>query len=410
MSVLILDGKNFAAGLFWLDRGGAAAVARNARAFSRPWYLHWGGQTGYAADEEAPGGCPSLAASLQVHIGAQSWMALVEAADGRLALVKARDGAFLADGDEVFPDRVSGLAAFERSRDVGWTLYATPGLVEGEVAEIDPSVLPIDPAMKLSAAPLARLSQRKAAALLALAAAVAGAAVLWSERESLWLLVVGPPPVPEAELEPVEPPVRAALDTGTLMAACRRALMDDPPYLPAWQTERVSCEGRFADLALVAVRPELEDRAVLVVRWHLETGRSEPVHRRIAEAHLSTWYAASVTGVRAWAVTPLEPVLVLADDAPPSLLEFRLAVDRRLGARGTRIEYPAQGADGIEVRIATRRPPGHLAAALAGVPGFELVRLARGAGGEWSLEGRRLAPVSIPRARFEELTGRLDHG
>ena len=418
MSVLgTVGGRRFAAGLYWLERGNAASVARSARAFGRPWHVHWGGQTGYAADEEEPGSCPSLAASLQAHIAAPFWMALVEATDGRLALVKARDGAMLADGDEVFPDRASALEAFERSRDVGWALHATPGLVEGEVPgrspEIDPSALADDPAMRLAAAPLARLSLPKVGRFLALAALVAGAAVMWSYRENVWRLVAGPEPVAETEV-PVEPPVTAALDAGVLISGCRQALIDHPPWLPAWRTERVSCEGRFADVALTAARPELEDRAVLVVRWRLETGRPEPLHRRIAEAHLSDWYAASVTGSRAWAVAPLEPVLRLSTAAPPSLLEFRREVDRQFGARGTRIEYPGQSADGIEVRIATRRPPAALAEAVAAVPGLELVRLARDVTGEWRMEGRRVSPVSIPKSRFEELakpaTGSPDHG
>ena len=258
MSVLTVGGRRFAAGLYWLERGNVASVARNARAFVRPWHVHWGEQTGYAADEEEPGSCPSLAASLQAHIAAPFWMALVEATDGRLALVKARDGAILADGDEVFPDRASALEAFERSRDVGWALHATPGLVEGEVpgrspvSEIDPSALADDPAMRLVAAPLARLSLPKVGRFLALAVAVAGAAVMWSYRENVWRLVTGPEPVAETEV-PVEPPVTVALDSDTLIAGCRQALIDHPPYLPAWRMERVSCEGRFADMALVGV-------------------------------------------------------------------------------------------------------------------------------------------------------------
>ena len=181
MSVLAVGGRRFAAGLYWLDRGGAASVARNARAFGRPWHVHWGEQTGYATDEEDPGGCASLAASLQAHIAAPFWMALVEADDGRLALVKARDGAFLADGDEVFADRASALEAFQRAREVGWALHATPGLVAGgdsgrsPVVEIDSAVLADDAAMRLAAAPLARLGLPKVGRFALLAAAVARA-------------------------------------------------------------------------------------------------------------------------------------------------------------------------------------------------------------------------------------------
>ena len=409
MSVLSAGERRFAAGLYWMERGGAATVARNARAFGRPWYVHWSGQTGYAADEESPKDCPSLAASLQAHIALPSWMALVEADDGRLALVKARDGSILADGDEVFPDRASALEAFERARgvpgssSVGWSLHATPGLVEGEVTEIDPASLTDDPAMRLVAAPLSMLGLPKAGRFLALAVMVAGAGFVWTQRETLWTLIAGPDRVDETEQESVEPPVTAALDAGTLIAGCRQALMVHPPYMPAWRTERVSCEGRFADFPLIAVRPELEDRAVLTVRWRLESGRPEPLHRRIAETHLSRWYTASVTGDRAWAAMPLPPVLRLSDDSSPSLLEFRKAVDRRFGMAGTRIEYPVQDADGIEVRIATGRVPFGLANAVAAVPGLELVRLTRDGAGRWLLEGRRVSPVSMPRERFEQL-------
>ena len=403
MSVLTVGGRRFAAGLYWLERGGAASVARNARSFRRPWHVHWGGQTGYAADEESPKDCPSLAASLQRHIALPSWMALVEADDGRLALVKARDGAFLADGDEVFSERAPALDAFERGRDAGWALHATPGLVDGDVTEIDPASLLDDPAMRLAAAPLSIPGLPKVGRFMALAVVVAGVAFAWMERETLWRLVSGPERVVEAEQEPVEPPVTAALDAGALIAGCRQALMAYPPYMPAWRTERVSCEGRFADLALVGVRPELEDRAVLTVRWRLGSGRPEPLHRRIAETHLSGWYAASVGGDRAWAALPLPPVLRLSDDIPPSLLKFREAVDRRFGLAGTRIEYPSRDADGIEVRIATGRVPFAFADAVAAVPGLELVRLVRDGAGQWLLEGRRVSPASMPRERFEQL-------
>jgi len=409
VSVLGIGGRRFAAGLYWLERGSAASVARNARAFRRPWHVHWGGQTGYAADEEEPQGCASLAASLQAHIGEPSWMALVEADDGRLALVKAREGAILADGDEAFAGRAPALEAFARARGVqgsssaGWALYATPGLVDGEVGGIDPAALADDPAMRLVAAPLSRVSLPGVGRFLALAVLVAGAAFVWIEHEALWILIAGPEEVAEAEQVPVDPPVSAVLDTGALIAGCRQALEDRPPWMPGWRTERISCEGRFGDPALSAARPELEGRAALVVRWRLDGGRPAPLHRRIAEAHLSGWYAAQVAGTAAWAVVPLEPVLRLSRATPPSLLEFRDAVDRRFGARGTRIGYPGQ-ADGIEVRIATRRPLASLTDAVAAVPGLELVRLTRDSAGEWLLEGRRVSPVSMPRERFEQLT------
>ena len=40
----------------------------------------------------------------------------------------------------------------------------------------------------------------------------------------------------------------------------------------------------------------------MLVRWRLAAGHAEPLHRQLAEQHLSRWYAASVVDARAWAV------------------------------------------------------------------------------------------------------------
>ncbi len=421
MSVLSLDGRRFAAGLFWLERGGAATVAAAARRFRRPYYVHWGRQTGYASaadasgGDESPEGFPSLAASLLAHFNSGFWMALVEADDGRLALVKARDGQVLADGEEVFEDRAAALAAFERARSVGWELHATPGLVEDVaggtgVHGIDLSALPVEPEMRLAPAPLARLTSRKAAGVLCLALAVAGAGALWLHRDRAWRLLAGPEPVAEKIAAAAEPTVNVAVDSAALVAACRQALTKHPPWLPAWRTERVSCEARFSDTALLTVRPELGGRPVLLARWRLTPGRSEPLHRRIAEEHLSGWYAASVDGGRAWAVVPLAPVVQISNAAPLPFLAFRRALDRRLGGPDARIGYARgeRGRDGVEVRIETARPLAWLAALVAEVPGLEILRVSRETGGPWRLEGRRVSPAAIPRSAFEDLTREID--
>ena len=411
MSVLTLGGRRFAAGLFWLERGGAVAVARNARRFGRPWRVHREGQTGYAPDEG--GGCPSLAASLQAHLRSGFWMALVEGDDGRCALVKVRDGQVLADGDEVFEDRAAALEAFERARPLGWALYATPGLVEADLAgEIEVSALPDGPGLRLAPVPLARLAGGKAFGVLCLSIAVAGAGALWPHRDAVRDLLAGPPPVVETVRATVEPVVTASIDGPALIEACRRAMTRHPPWLPAWRTERVVCEARFSDEALLAVRPELRDRPVLTARWRLPPERSEALHRRVAEEHLAGWYAASVSGGRAWAVAPLDPVVRPSDAAPPPFLAFRRAVDRRLGGPDARIEYASVGGerreDGIEVRVGTGLPLARMAVLVGGVPGFEIVRLASDAAGAWRLEARRAAPVSMPRSLYERLTEEIE--
>lgn len=413
MSVLTLDGRRFAAGLFWLEGGGTVASARAARRFGRPWHVRRDGQTGYAPDEGAPGGCPSLAAALQTHLRSPFWMALVEADDGRCALVKVRDSQVLADGDEVFEDRAAALEAFERARPLGWDLYATPGLVEeGLAGGIDAAALPDGPDLRLAPVPLARLAGGKMAWVLCLSIVVAGAGALWLYRDAVRNLLAGPPPAVETVRAAVEPTVTAAIDGPALIEACRRAMTRHPPWLPAWRTERVVCEGRFSDEALLTVRPELRDRPVLAARWLLPPERSEALHRRVAEEHLAGWYAASVSGGRAWAASPLDPVVRLSDAAPPPFLAFRRAVDRRLGGPDARIEYASVGGErrdgGVEVRVATGLPLARMAALVGGVPGLEIVRLASDAAGAWRLEGRRAAPVSMPRSRYERLTGEID--
>ena len=142
MSTLVINGRPFAVGLYWLERAGPAATARAARRFARPWYVHRAGQTGYAsgAENDAPEGLPALASALAVSIESEFWMALVagDAATenstdtgnaGHCALIKVRDGAVLADGDEVFTTWDAAVEAFNRARALGWDLYATPGLL-----------------------------------------------------------------------------------------------------------------------------------------------------------------------------------------------------------------------------------------------------------------------------------------
>ena len=134
MSTIIINGQPYAAGLYWLDRAGPAATARAARRFARPWCVHHAGQTGYAAGSEdaTPEGVPTLAPALLEAIESHFWMVLVagDAAEddspgsdaGRFALIKVRDSAVLADGDEVFINPDSAIEAFERARALGWEL------------------------------------------------------------------------------------------------------------------------------------------------------------------------------------------------------------------------------------------------------------------------------------------------
>ena len=421
MSTIVVAGRPYAAGLYWLDRAGPVATARAARRFVRPWCVHLAGQTGYAGgvEDDAPVGLPALAPALLEFIESDYWMALVagEAApggnpaseNGRFALIKVRDGAVLADGDEVFTDRDAAIEAFGRARAVGWALYATPGLLTGggdsEVTDLDVSALPAGPGIAIRDVPYSSLRRGRLARTLLLAAALVIAVAAWIQRDALVSWIAGPEPVAAIAPPPAEPELAVAVDSAALVEACRRALIDYPPWLPAWRIETLSCAARFNDPELNALRPELAGRPVMLVRWRLAAGHAEPLHRQLAEQHLSRWYAASVVDARAWAVAPLAPVLRIAERAPPAFLALRRAVDR--GLPDARIDYARDPQGGWSVRVGHPGPLSHIAKQIRGLAdtaGLEITALDRAADGSWRLHGRPMAPEAMTRGAFQDFT------
>ena len=427
MSTILINGQPFAAGLYWLERSGPAATARAARRFARPWCVHRAGQTGYAggAEGNAPEGLPALAPALVDSIESEFWMALVagDAASGNstdtgdagyCALIKVRDGAVLADGDEVFTGRDAAVEAFNRARALGWDLYATPGLLAGgadrEVTELDVSSLAAAPENVLRRAPFTRIGRAHLALALLLPAIFAGGSAAWLQRDTLLDWISGGPEPVTAIAPPAEPELAVAVDSTALIEACRRALIDYPPWLLAWRIQSLSCVARFADPELAALRPELAGGPVMLARWRLVPGHAEPLHRQVAEQHLSRWYAASVVDAHAWAVVPLAPVLRVVETAPPLFLALRRGVDRELGLRGARVDYARGPQGGWTVRIVHPGPLPDLADLFreaAGLAGLEITGLDRGADGGWRLNGRPVAPEAMARAEFRELARTL---
>lgn len=469
MSVIVVGGRAYAAGLYWLARGGRRATARMARRLGRPWYVHDGERTGFAADgggrpESAgskgggpesrhpagpgpeglhpagpdpegsgpaalhpeglgpaglrPSGVPALALALKAHIDCEFWMALVggSGADGggRYALVKARGGAVLADGDEAFEDRAAALAAFERARDLGWALFATPGLAAelngagSEVAALDVAVLDAaaagaGSAIVLTPAATARADRRLVAGVVGVAV-LAAVAAAWFEREALFAWLAGPAPVPAVLVPGPEPTVAVAVDGAALIAACRQALIDHPPWLPAWRIEGIACAARFNDPALTALRPELAGGPVLLVRWRLAAEHNEALQRRLAEAHLARRHAASVSDGRAWAAVPLTPVLRVVDAETPPFLELRRAVDRAFGAAGAGVGYVRDAEGAWSVRIDDPGPLDRLGPRVGGIAGLEIVALTRGGDTRaWRLEARPAAPRTVAASELAAL-------
>ena len=293
MSTILINGRPFAAGLYWLERSGPAATARAARRFARPWCVHRAGQTGYAGgtEDDDPEGLPALALALNEAIESEFWMVLVagDAATGNstdtgdaghYALIKVRDGAVLADGDEVFTSRDAAVEAFNRARTLGWDLYATPGLLAGgadrEVTELDVSSLAAAPENVLRRAPFTRLGRAHLALALLLPAIFAGGSAAWLQRDTLLDWIGGGPEPVTAIAPPTDPDLAVAVDSVALIEACRRALIDYPPWLPAWRIESLTCAARFTDPELAALRPELAGRAVMLARWRLAPATPSP--------------------------------------------------------------------------------------------------------------------------------------
>ena len=420
MSVIRIGGRAYAAGLYWLERGGAGATARTARRLGRPWCVHHGERTGFAADDtgESPEGLAALALALLGCIEGAFWMALVEGDEDpsggrRYALVKARGGTVLADGDEVFDDRTAALAAFERARPLGWSLFATRGLHD-ELGGAGKEVTALVPAWLNEAAAeaggsivLARAISRRRwlrpAAAAAGVAAVAAIVVLWFERDALIAWLAGPETAAVAPTVRPDPVVAVAVDGAALIAACREALIAHPPFLPAWRIERIECAARFADPELSGLVPELAGRPALLVRWRLEDGHAEAVQRRVAEKHLARWHAAAVAGARAWAAAPLGPVLQVVEAGAPGFVELRREVDRAFGTGGARVGYARGAGGGWAVRIDEYGPLSRLGPLAGGIEGLELVALVRGEDGPWRLEGRPAAPERVAASRLKAL-------
>ena len=415
-------GRGYVAGLFWQERRRAVELLweglRGAtRPGGTPWYVHWRGQTGFVdgplTGAEAPGGLPCLGAALLEHIGSQGWMALVEGEGDRFAVLKAVDGAMLADGETVYGDRGEAIAAFESAREVGWPVYATRGLV-GEAVDLDVESLDPSPAMVMRAAPLADWTRRRSIGLGALAATVASALGLYGNREALWRWYEGPEEVAEVEEAPAEEVyVTAAVDGVRLVEGCRGALEGRSMAVPGWVRVEVRCEARLSDPGVKAQRPGLVDRPVVLVRWRLEEPEAAAAWRRVAEAHLGgRWNAMSVNAVDAWAVEPLPPVLVLVAEGAASrgFLGFREAVDRVWGARAEALEYgPAGLYESRSVSIRTGMPVGWIGELVGRVDDLELMALSQPGDGGWVVEGRQTVPVRLLESQFEALTGEATH-
>ena len=411
--VLEFGGRRFVAGLYWVQPG--AEVDRSARR-ARAWSVDWGEQTGWVPKEaglRGVEGVPSLAASLAAYLpgsggdGPESgWVALLKADNGRFALVRVRDGVIGAGGDEVFDEAATAIHAMSAARADGAEVYGTADAVtDGVFLDVDVSALPEgegEAGLKRGSGGTSGL--RVAGLCLALVLLGVGAVAALAP-DMLFGLFGGRDKAVLDVTSRQEAEVSARIDSGALVQACGAAQAEWLPYMPAWQRSSIACHGWFGEPELVGLRPELEGRAVMLVRWDLPGHYVAALHRRIAEEHLAAWYLASVVETSAWAVVPLGPVLGHADAQPAlSYLAFRREVDRHLGMQGASIDYDEEP-NGVEVTVGLGHGLGRIAQLVADIPGFEVVSLSQSGRGQWVLKARPVTGFLLKEGLFRQLAG-----
>ena len=402
MSVIEIAGIAWAAGLDWLPRGNPAQTAYEARRGKSDWYAHHGEQTGFVrGSERYSAGMPVLAAALHEAIPEDRWMALLIGDFGGCAVIQVNDGVILSDGDRVFASLEEGRSALDGLDKTGWAFYASSGVLEG-ARGIDVAELPREAGLRR--VPLAGVTRRtlvRAGAGMCVAGALVAA---WAMRSEIVAWVYPPPEALAIPEKGKEPRIAAVIDSGALIHGCREAMRRYTPGIPGWTVARLECTAKFAESALIAIRPALKDRPAMIVKWKLAGGDEESLHRRVVERHLSEWktarrgagFEAQVDGSQAWMVVELPPVAVEAAGSVPSRLAVRGMVDRRFGLRASRIEHSEKGGT---IRIVMEEPLSGFRSLFEGLNGFELTRLAR-AGGGWVLEGRREKAVRIRKSTF----------
>ena len=401
MTVLSLAGLEWAVDLAWTADTSAGPIARASAQMGLPMCVRTPRATGFGPPDTED--LPSLGAALTALLGGDPWVALVAGDDKDFVLLRSADGAVIPDGEEVFQVRAAATARFAAlAGEPGWLAFATPGLAEAEdVRPLDPSspATVLRDGLRMAPVPRPRGARRAAlAAVLALAAAgFAG----WEHRDGIRLMVEGPPPPPP---EPPEPMVTVAVDGPALIRNCRAALAAAPLRLEGWRVESMLCEAHARSPEMLAAAPELAGRPGLWVTWGAREGRTAPLYRRLAEDLLAGWPRAGVaTDGKAWAVAPLAEVLVADPPAPPDDVAFRRSADAGL-AQVARLSWQ-RTAGVLTVTALSDLPLPDIAAAVAAVPGLEVVRLGREGRGHWRLEGRPTAHFEMPTSRLRELAG-----
>ena len=417
MSVLVVGGHRFAAGLDWereVLRGGKAAKA--ARDRGHRWTVELGGQTGFLGDIENPGGLAPLAGALVEYVrkrpeGRSPWTAFIEEdgeGDGpkRVGVVRSSGGAVLPGGDGVFQSAAEAQRALGTGATQGVRILATPGLAAlfEEAATVEPSSiaaaakdLPV-----LVEAPKGSLSKAATwAAALLLVAGGAGYAGWQYYDDILKLAGYG-------KKEPEEPPtVEAVVVTPTFLRWCQAGWDGLRVRMAGFDRRAVVCHPRFAGSEAGASWGAGMGRPVLEVRWQLREGLDPRVYEPMARDMLRGWPKAFIDDNGASvALVALPSVLVKHDPEAGRLLEptqFRDLLDRTLALRGFDIEYTEFGAD-VEAVLGTGRPLREAVAMLSAMEGVEVASVSWSEEGGWRFGVRRTRSFMMLESEFDALT------
>ncbi len=417
MSVLVVGGHRFAAGLDWereVLRGGKAAKA--ARDRGHRWAVEFGGQTGFLGGTENPDGLPPLAGALVEYVrkrpeGRSPWTAFIEE-DGegegprRVGVVRSSGGAVLPGGDGVFQSAADAQRALGTGATQGVRILATPGLAElfEEAATVEPSS--IAAAAKgvpvLGEAPKGSLS--KAATRAAVLLLVVGGASYagWQYYDDILELAGYGKPEPE-----VPPTVEAVVVTPAFLRSCQAGWDGLRVRMAGFDRKAVVCHPRFAGSESGASWGDGMGRPVLEVRWQLREGLDPRVYEPMARDMLRGWPKAFIDDNGASvALVALPSVLERHEQEAGHALEptqFRDLLDRTLALRGFDIEYTEFGAD-AEAVLGTGRPLREAVAMLSAMEGVEVASVSWSEEGGWRFGVRRTRSFMMLESEFDALT------
>ncbi len=414
MSVLIIGGQRFAAGLDWqreLVKGRAAG--RIAKERYRPWTVDVGAQTGFVNGVDNPEGSRPLAAVLTAGLGSEeSWAAFIEE-DGkgegprRVAVLRGAAGLILPGGDSVFASGEEAFAALGNLQGDRMHLAVTPGLVEfapdAEVLGVETIAEGAANAPEMVRAPAAGMSVGSFVLVLVLMLGAAGGLLWWLAGEDL-LRMAGLGRKETRE----EPLVEAVVRTGDFLRHCQAAMDARRVSMSGFDRLAVACHPRFAQGVSKMAPGGLAGRPVLEVSWVLREGLDPRVYVPLAQDMLKRWPDAVMDDKGTSAAFMALPVVVeryRAEDATwAEPAEFRRRLDMALALRGFEIEYRDWGAE-VEVELQTGRPLREAVAMLTAIEGLEVASVTWSPERDWVFAVRRTQAFHVRESEFHALTG-----